>query len=338
MARKPPGNYAAGTPPVTDDFTRIKGIGKVHSQRLYDVGITTYSQLASLSPDQLAEKVGGLSARQMAKQDWVGQARKLAPKITQSRSPQKEAPKQTFHQHYENFTIEFLLDEKKTTRRTRVVHIQSGDADTWAGLEGDQLIDFLARHTGTRLPGKKQEVKESLPVPIPPPGNIHPEPTRPIVRIAEPRTHLPDLPETSQAAPQAIPPIFTSHKNAGFAGTLRLHDFGIFPIGSDISARSLRPDQPCLARISLVLTAVAAPSDMSLHYKVTITFKQLGGASYIVSEEKKCVERSDCVVLTFACTTPPPGIYRPEAFVKLFSIETAPGLMASLKGELIQVF
>ena len=170
MARKTPGSPTAGSPPVTDDFSLIKGIGPVLSRRLHDAGICTYDQLASLSPAQLAEKVGGLSAGQIAKQDWTGQADKLAPKKTSSRPPPKETPKRTLHQHYENFTIEFLLDEKKTMRRTRVVHIQSGDADTWAGWEADQLIDFLARHSGTRLPGKKLEKKRVYRSPSPLPA------------------------------------------------------------------------------------------------------------------------------------------------------------------------
>ena len=338
MARKTPSIPTIGSPPATDDFSLIKGIGPVLSRRLHEAGISTYNQLASLSPTQLAEKVGGLSARQIAKQDWAGQADKLAPRKPRANSPQKVLQKRPLHQHYENFTIEFLLDEKKTIRRTRVVHIQSGDADSWAGWEDEQLIDFLARHTGTRLLGKKPEIKESLPVPIPPPGNILREPAPNIVRITEPMTQLPAIPEASQEGPETVPPVLTSHGSAGFAGILHLQDFCIFPTGSNIPARSLRQGQPCQARFSLNLTTIAAPGGMPLQYKAAITFKQLGGASYLVSEESNCIERTDCVTLSFVCTTPPPGLYRPEAFVKLFSSETAPGLMASLKGELIQVF
>ncbi len=338
MARKPPGIPTADSPLVTDDLSLIKGIGPILSRRLQDAGICTYSQLASLSPAQLAEKVGGVSARQIARQDWAGQAEKLTPKKTQSRPPQNGSQKRPLHQHYENFTIEFLLDEKKTMRRTRVVHIQSGDADTWAGWEADQLIDFLARHSGTCLTRKKQEIKESLPVPIPAPGDIRPEPTPTIVKIAEPRTQLPDIVEASQACSEVVPPVFTSPKSAGFTGTLHLQDFGIFPIGANIPARSLRQHQPFQAQVTLDLTAVVARSNMLLQYKLTITFKQLGGTAYLVFEANNSIERSDCVTLSFICAAPPTGIYRPEVFVKLFSDETVPGLMASCKGELIQVF
>jgi hypothetical protein len=338
MARKLSGIPSAGSPPVTDDFSLVKGIGPVLSRRLLEAGICTYSQLASLSPAQLSEKVGGISARQIAKQDWTGQAHKLAPKRTRSMSPHKEAPKQALHQHYENFTIEFLLDEKKAMRRTRVVHIQSGDADTWAGWEGDQLLDFLARHTGTRLPGKKLEKKASLPAPIPPPSNISPEPAPTKVNIVEPRTQIPNLQEALHTGPEFVPPVLQAPKNTGFAGTLHLQDFCILPFGSSSPARSIREDQSCQARITLDLNSVVAPSDAPLQYDVTITFKQLGGVSYLVGEENNPIERSGCVTLNFFFTSPPPGLYRPEIFAKLFSDETLPGLMASLKGELIQVF
>ena len=161
MARKQLGTPTADSPPVTDDFSLIKGIGPVLSQRLHDAGICTYNQLASLSPAELAEKIGGLSAKQIARQDWTSQAHKLAPKKTRPRPPQKGAAKRTSHQHYVNFTIEFLLDEKNRMRRTRVVHVQSGDADTWAGYEADQLIGFIARHTGVRIPVKRLENPEN---------------------------------------------------------------------------------------------------------------------------------------------------------------------------------
>jgi hypothetical protein len=48
-------------------------------------------------------------------------------------------------QRYATFTLEFLLDEESQTRRTRVVHIQSGNEQTWAGWQEGRLINFLTR-------------------------------------------------------------------------------------------------------------------------------------------------------------------------------------------------
>jgi len=152
MARKQSHIPKASSPQNADDFRLIKGIGPVLGARLYEAGFTTFRQLASLTPAHLAARVNGVSVKQITLQDWTGQARKLDSKKLPSKTSRKATPKKVVRQHYENFTVEFLVDEKHAVRRTRVAHIQSGDADTWAGWEAGQLIDFLARHTGVRVP------------------------------------------------------------------------------------------------------------------------------------------------------------------------------------------
>src|SRR5687768_18328121 len=89
-----------------DDFRLIKGIGPVLAGRLYDAGVCTYKELAFLSPARLTEMVTGLSVKQISKQDWSGQALKLATKKTQPKPSQKDSPKRSISQHYENLTIE----------------------------------------------------------------------------------------------------------------------------------------------------------------------------------------------------------------------------------------
>ena len=64
-----------------DDFKLIKGIGPAIERRLHEVGITSFAQLAALSPDGLAtfiDSVGGVSSERIAKQDWTGKAEALA--------------------------------------------------------------------------------------------------------------------------------------------------------------------------------------------------------------------------------------------------------------------
>ncbi|MBI1299161.1 hypothetical protein GC175_29875 [bacterium] len=43
---------------VPDDFTKIRGIGPAFSRRLVEAGVITYSQLATMTADQIAEIVG----------------------------------------------------------------------------------------------------------------------------------------------------------------------------------------------------------------------------------------------------------------------------------------
>jgi predicted flap endonuclease-1-like 5' DNA nuclease len=65
-------------PGSADDFKRIRGIGPGIAQRLQAAGIVTFEQLASRSTAELAAAVrdiAGMSADQIAKKDWIGQAR-----------------------------------------------------------------------------------------------------------------------------------------------------------------------------------------------------------------------------------------------------------------------
>ena len=152
MAHRRPNSARVPKSTMSNNLKLIKGIGPIIEQRLHDAGIHTFADLAALSAEQIASIIPGMSARQVAKQGWIPQAYKLVPATPKSRNRQKKTSISTSRQHYENFTFEFLLDGKNKTRRLRVVHVQSGDTDTWAKWDAERLIDFLARHTGSRLP------------------------------------------------------------------------------------------------------------------------------------------------------------------------------------------
>ena len=49
-------------------------------------------------------------------------------------------------QAYETFVVELLLDEQRAVRRTRVVHVQSGTEERWAGWDEERLLQFLLAH------------------------------------------------------------------------------------------------------------------------------------------------------------------------------------------------
>lgn len=338
MARKKTVKPTVDSPPRIDDFSLIEGIGPVFSGRLHDAGICTYRQLASFSPTKLAEKVSGLSAKQITRQNLISQARKLAPQKTASKHPPKEAPRRTIRQHYVNFTIEFLLDEKKVIRRTRVVHIQSGDADTWAGWESDQLTDFIARHTGVRAKAKRLDEPENSAICRKSIANSGDGFNSIEIKRRDPLHLLPNKREMVQPRTENTQSVLQSRTNTNFTSTLRVQDINVLRVGSDTPIYSLRQDQPYHIRLTLNPANAVLPRDIPLRYKVTIDFKKLGGASCIVAEESSTIILSDCKTLDIACTNPPPGLYRPDVFVILISDETAPGIMASLKGGLIQVY
>jgi predicted flap endonuclease-1-like 5' DNA nuclease len=71
----PPADSAAPAEP--DDLTRLAGIGLVFSERLQDAGITTFSQLAALDEEQIAEALGW-SASRVARERLRERAEELA--------------------------------------------------------------------------------------------------------------------------------------------------------------------------------------------------------------------------------------------------------------------
>ena len=58
---------------VPDDFARIKGIGKIYEQRLYDAGIRTYRALAASKVEDLAAILGPQVFHPQINQ-WITQA------------------------------------------------------------------------------------------------------------------------------------------------------------------------------------------------------------------------------------------------------------------------
>ena len=44
---------------------------------------------------------------------------------------------------YATFVIELLLDEHGNVRRTRVVHVQTGTEQKWAGWDEERLLSFI---------------------------------------------------------------------------------------------------------------------------------------------------------------------------------------------------
>lgn len=64
-----------------DDLKLINGIGPTVEKRLFDDGIYTFAHLAAFLPGDIAAKLTGLpgmSAKRIIREDWIGQASKLA--------------------------------------------------------------------------------------------------------------------------------------------------------------------------------------------------------------------------------------------------------------------
>src|SRR5438876_1103452 len=157
-------------PARADDLKLINGIGPADEKRLNDVGIFTFAQLAALSPADIAAAVtgiSGLTAERIIKQDWIGQARKLARQSTVSEQdwieqarqlaadvpvtgrkdnaeiaggtqrftratsePQEETKTPVDSPRHATFTVELLLSADNEALSTHVAHRESGDEKT----------------------------------------------------------------------------------------------------------------------------------------------------------------------------------------------------------------
>jgi hypothetical protein len=95
MAGKRSSTNRAAEPARIDDLKLINGIGPAVEKRLNGVGIFTFAQLAALSPADVAAAVtdlAGLSAERIVKQDWIGQAHKLAAESASSEAQKYVEP------------------------------------------------------------------------------------------------------------------------------------------------------------------------------------------------------------------------------------------------------
>ena len=336
MARKQTRVPIADTSIPADDFTLIKGIGPTYAERLRATGVQTFAQLASCIPAKLAAQVGGLPAKRIIEQDWLGQAKKLAGKNSPSTSYKKGTPDSTLYQHYENFTIELLLDGRNEARRTRVMHIQSGSIDTWSGWEPELLIDFITRHTEAYLPSVK-----SLPQKL---GVDRKDVLQGVADVPGP-VEVPELissPKTKANRDLTISEItehvLTPSEVDDLSGILHLNGMKVCLPGSEISTVAIREGQPFTVKLNMDLDEVVAPMDAPLSLKLTIIYKQLGGTMQYMNEVSHVLVRAQPLTVEAAGESLPPGIYRVDAFARLSFSGAATILTAFLEGNLLQVF
>lgn len=77
-----PPDRAVEAPPTRDDLSQITGIGPVYVRALQMLGIETFAQLARQEADDLARRLREQGVRiigdRIRKEDWIGQAQRLA--------------------------------------------------------------------------------------------------------------------------------------------------------------------------------------------------------------------------------------------------------------------
>jgi len=339
MARKKPGILTTDSPPATDDFRLIKGIGPKNAKHLHDAGIRKFAQLAKKKPEDIAIFIPNRSARQIRNQGWIPQARKLASPKTESKSHKKTSATTSSIQHYENFTLEFLLNEKNSLRRLRIMHVQSGDVETWSNWKPEEIIYFLARHTRARLIQSTSSSKTLVP-------NLvlkHPAPQQeespksektvvsPIAATENTNRTLPQIP-TRNLQPQ---PTVVAEVNQ-----IRLLEWTNLLSNSNKQISSLSHDQNFNIRLLLDLTNISMPGNTRLDVTGMVFAKKIGqGARQLIAETKSTIPFAAAIDLNFVNASLTPGLYRLEAFIKINSINlSSNSIDASFQSELIQIY
>lgn len=142
-----------------DDLAQITGIGARIEAKLKQAGIRTFAQLGRMSVEKLAA-ISGYSTDRIRQNDWVGQAKALAPTPQGATSDEDLRPPDRH-----NFTLELQLDAPRgAVLSSNIHHVQSGDRDSWRGWDGERLVSFVeVRAWPDRRPASDTTAVHQLP-------------------------------------------------------------------------------------------------------------------------------------------------------------------------------
>jgi Helix-hairpin-helix domain len=138
-------------PEPAGDLTRIPGIGSRIAAQLRDAGIRTVDQLAQATVQEVVAACGSRVATNDRARAWIEQARRLAADVASGGG--HEPARGTHPLPRRTFTLEVRVgDDPAHVVATRVVHLETKDADTWPGWSRDRLFDFLETRIGAAEP------------------------------------------------------------------------------------------------------------------------------------------------------------------------------------------
>lgn len=328
--------------PIKDDFKRIHGIGPVTEKCLHDAGIHTFAQLAQLSTEDINGYLPSLSANRARTKKWILQAQRLTSGREESKPRRKQSEGPTSRQHYENFTLEFLLSEKNKIHRLRITHVQSGDVDTWTNWNAEEISSFLARHTGARLappvPYKSARIKKR-------------NTFQPSLSSAE---SIADVEESASFAQSEQEPALTiAGENTPYAALvkptqkeatpqIRLLEWKTLLPGSNQNLRNLPQNQKFEVCLTLELSESDIPAISLLDITGRLFAKKIGGGSrQMIGEFQSRVPYSPILNLSIDSNELSQGLYRLEAAIETKAAGTTSSsseFTALIEGGLFQIY
>jgi hypothetical protein len=351
MVRKHSSSSKVSEPSRIDDLKLINGIGPGVEKRLNSIGIYTYSQLAALSPADIAASLAnlsGLSTERIIKQDWVGQARRLALEASVSiASEAQEAQKEVKTQ---------VNDEEPLTTADQQSQPAPSDKE---GASNNPAILTLETQQDALL--KQAYRATTFTVELLLDGNNHVHSTQ-VTHIQSRREQtwtgfqkeeLIDF--LGQNAGASFSPVESAHAEAkeperavpvkekpSLAGKVHLRNLDIIGVEAFGDLRTIEQDMTVKGHLTLDLSELMVPGDTPLNYKAAIYGKRRGSSSgTVVGEAQGSIIPKDTITIPVEGNMLPEGTYRLAATVILALPGTKPtakpGLIATVEGGQLQV-
>jgi hypothetical protein len=302
-------------PSAGENLRLIRGISRPIERRLHEEGILTCAQLALLTPQAISAILGGVNGcttKRIIKEDWIKQARELSS-LSESPEPKEmvvgaEESSAVKRQRLTSFVIELLVDEEGQSRRTKIMHIDSGREDTWAGWQERRLAEFIIESAGlspsaaeTRLPAAPSTGQT-------PQGRMLPETV-----LAD---RMPSGPTAStepgiEEKPQIIEMITVKGQPTS-QGSISI------PSPAKRAAGTLPANQPFEVRLALDPTEIGSLEKKPLDYQATLYAKNLQGfLRKSVGEANGHLEPAENRQIVIKGVPLPQGLYRLQAVIDL---------------------
>jgi len=292
-----------------DDFQKIARIGRTRAERLRNAGILTYDDLARHSPEEIAA-VTGISAELIAREDWIGQARKLA-----GSPPEASVPRQrrlTFH-------LEFLVESDNGVRHTKVSHHQTNTSDDWPGWDEEKLLTFLR----ARLPLTAASAPTDAPGPEPVQSQT-PDQARQTPDQETPDQETPDQASASvPAGPASRPSPSAPAPERPPSWSLSIEELA--PVHGDQRSYTRGPSEPNSVRLTMRINPAVTLSNDTFDYSVTIAARTFGGRDRsLLGSANGTIRVSDATSVGVTGPALPVGQYRLVATVEIYPAGHSP--------------
>jgi hypothetical protein len=307
-----------------DDFRLIKGLTKTAKAKLHTAGILTFAQLAAMSPHEVIVAIGSsqeITAEHILREDWIGQASKLAAPTEVVVEPGIEPPAQQPipepDERRTSFALELKLNEDNTVRQTRVMYVESEETDAeenWPGWDETRLLGFIARR-GKITSTPKVEMKETQAAPAT--GISIEERLNQLFSKsgvgATANAFSVTNPSVEAVPAKLVPPL--SSKLEVFAG-----ESGV-PSGLAVSG------EPYCVRVRLDSTEVKPLAASELAYRVTVYARHLASKFepkqyLVIGESEGVLAATDELVFTVNGAKLSQGAYRLHAAVRFNALGT----------------